>query len=240
MSISGTTKVREIAVANSRAKKVLEDAGVDYCCGGEKSLHEVCMHTGVSTEDILKRLKENSQQAGPEETNWASANLGELTRHIVEKHHNYVRETIPRVGALLAKVKAKHGENHPELAEIEGQFLDLGQEMYSHMQKEEQILFPYIERLERAKEGKAQLEPPFFQTVRNPVHMMMQEHDSAGEALKAMRKLSSGYQIPAGACESYREVYRSLAEFEADMHTHVHLENNILFPRAVELEAKIL
>jgi regulator of cell morphogenesis and NO signaling len=198
------------------------------------------MHAHVSAEEVLKRLEENSQQVGPEEANWASTSLSDLTCHIVEKHHRYVRETLPRVGALLAKVKAKHGQNHPELAGIEKQFSGLEREMYAHMQKEEQILFPYIERLERAEEGKEKLEPPFFQTVRNPVHMMMQEHDSAGDALKAMHKLSSGYQVPAEACESYRELYRSLAEFEADMHTHVHLENNILFPRAVEVEAKIL
>jgi len=112
--------------------------------------------------------------------------------------------------------------------------------MYAHMQKEEQILFPYIEKLERATEGREQLEPPFFQTVRRPVQVMMNEHDSAGQALHGMRRLSSGYHTPAEACESYREVYRSLEEFEADMHAHVHLENNILFPRAVELEAKML
>jgi regulator of cell morphogenesis and NO signaling len=240
MSFTSTTKVREIAVANPGAKKVLQDAGVDYCCGGERSLNEACLQSEVSAEEILERLQQNNRQVGPEEANWASARLSDLTRHIVEKHHTYVRGAIPRVSALLAKVKAKHGENHPELAGIEEQFFDLEQEMYAHMQKEEQILFPYIEKLEHATEEKELFEPPFFQTVRNPVHMMMQEHDSAGEALKAMRKLSFGYQVPAEACESYREVYRSLEEFEGDMHTHVHLENNILFPRAVELEAKIL
>ena len=239
MSFTSATKVRDIAVANPAAKKVLEDAGVDYCCGGEKSLHDACMHTGVSAEDILKRLQENSKQVAPEQKNWTKARLGDLTRHIVEKHHKYVRGTVPRVSALLAKVKGKHGEKHPELSAIEQEFFGLGQEMYAHMQKEEQILFPYIEKLERVTEGKESFEPPFFQTVRNPVHMMMQEHDSAGEALKAIRKLSSGYKVPREACESYREVYRSLEEFEADMHTHVHLENNILFPRAVELEAKV-
>ncbi|HEY6944612.1 MAG TPA: iron-sulfur cluster repair di-iron protein [Candidatus Acidoferrum sp.] len=240
MSLTSTTKVGDIAAANPAAKKVLEEAGVDYCCGGAKSLHEACMHTGVSAEEILKRLQENSRQAGPEEANWSSARLADLTKHIVEKHHKYVRGTIPRVSALLVKVRGKHGANHPELARIEAEFLGVGQEMYAHMQKEEQILFPYIERLERAEEGREEIEPPFFQTVRNPVHMMMQDHDTAGQALQAMRKLSSGYQLPAEACESYRELYRSLQEFEADMHTHVHLENNILFPRAVELEAKVL
>ncbi|HEX8764201.1 MAG TPA: iron-sulfur cluster repair di-iron protein [Candidatus Acidoferrum sp.] len=239
MSFTSTTKVGEIAAANPAAKKVLEQAGVDYCCGGAKSLGDACMHAGVSADEILRRLSENSMQAGPEDVNWTSARLKDLTRHIVEKHHKYVRAALPRVSTLLAMVRTKHGGNHPELARIEEEFLGLEREMYAHMQKEEQILFPYMEKLERAEEGKEELEPPFFQTVQNPVRMMMQEHDSAGEALKAMRKLSHGYQPPTEACESYREVYRSLEEFAADMRTHVHLENNILFPRAVELEAKM-
>lgn len=240
MRFTTTTSVGDIAAANPAAKKVLEEAGVDYCCGGAKSLNQACTHTGVSAEEILRRLQENRHQAGPEEANWAGAPLADLTKHIVEEHHQYVRGAVPRISALLAKVKAKHGESHPELAAIEKEFLGLGQEMYAHMQKEEQILFPYIEKLERATEGREQLEPPFFQTVRHPVHVMMKEHDSAGQALNGMRRLSTGYQAPAEACESYREAYRSLEEFEADMHAHVHLENNILFPRAVEVEAKML
>lgn len=237
MAFTANTRVKEIAVAHPGAKKVLEDAGVDYCCGGERPLHDACMSAGVPAEEILKRLQENSKQVGPEETNWTTAALCDLTKHIITTHHKYVREQIPRVRALLDKVKSKHGENHPELADIEVRFFDLGQEMYGHMQKEEQILFPYIDGLERATLEKRRPEPPFFGTVRNPVHMMMQEHDSAGELLTEMRQLSGGYQAPQEACESYRELYRSLEAFEADMHTHVHLENNILFPRAVEMEA---
>ena len=240
MRFTTTTRVGDIAAANPGAKKVLEEAGVDYCCGGAKSVTEACLRTGVPAEEILRRLQENRHEAGPEEANWAGAPLADLTKHIVQKHHGYVRGAVPRISALLAKVKAKHGENHSELAAIEKEFLGLGQEMYAHMQKEEQILFPYIEKLERARQGQQPLEPPFFQTVRHPVHRMMEEHDSAGRALQAIRSLSTGYQTPAGACESYRQVYRSLEEFEANMHTHVHLENNILFPRAVELEAKML
>jgi len=240
MSFNKATRVREIVSANPSAVKVLEQAGVDYCCGGEKSLHEACMHTGVSSEEILKRLEENRKQAGPGEANWAAASLSTLTQHIRDKHHKYVREALPRLRALAAKVKAQHGPNHRELTEIEKQFFNLGQELYMHMQKEEQILFPYIEALECASAGNGTLEPPFFQSVRNPIHSMMHDHDSAGEALRAMRKLSSGYQAPADGCESYRELYRGLQEFEADLHTHIHLENNILFPRAVELEAAVL
>lgn len=239
MAFNRETRVREIAASDPRAKRVLEDAGVDYCCGGAKPLHDACMNAGVSEEEILKRLQKNSKQVGPEETNWTTAALRELTQHIVAKHHRYVREAIPRVSALLGKVKSKHGQNHAELAGIEGLFLDLGQEMYGHMQKEEQILFPYIETLERATIEKRKPEPPFFGSARNPIHMMMQDHDNAGELLREMRKLSSGYQAPKEACESYRELYRSLEEFEADMHTHVHLENNILFPRTVKLEETV-
>ena len=236
MSFTANTRVKEIAVTNSGAKRVLEEAGVDYCCGGDKPLHDACMKAGVSAEEILERLRENPKQVGPDETNWSTAALRELTRYIVTKHHGFVRGTVPRVRELLAKVKAKHGRNHPELADIEKKFLDLGQELSMHMQKEEQVLFPYIERLEGDVLAKRSPEQPFFGTARNPIRMMMQEHDSAGELLQEMRKLSSGYQVPKEACESYRELYRSLEEFESDLHAHVHLENNILFPRTVALE----
>jgi regulator of cell morphogenesis and NO signaling len=236
MSFTANTNVGEIASENPGAKRVLEAAGVDYCCGGARPLGEACLNAGVSADEILKRLQENTKQAGPDEANWSAARLAEITYHIVEKHHGYVRESIPRVRALLGKVKEKHGPNHPELAALEERFRELGQELYGHMQKEEQILFPYIERLERAVNAKKTPEPPFFGTARNPIHMMMQEHDSAGVLLHEMRKLSGGYQLPQEVCESYRELYRSLQEFEADLHTHIHLENNILFPRTVALE----
>lgn len=236
MEFNVETKVKEIAMSNPGAKQILEEAGVDYCCGGGKSLHDACAHSGASAEGILKRLRENKEQVGPADKNWTSARLGDLTRYIVEKHHQYVRRAIPRVRALLEKVKGKQGINHPEITEIEGLFLDLGHEMTMHMQKEEMILFPYIEALERSTKGNETLEPPFFQTVRNPIHAMMWEHDAAGDLLRALREKSHGYAVPADACMSYRELYESLEAFEADLHTHVHLENNILFPRAVEME----
>ena len=142
--------------------------------------------------------------------------------------------------ALLTKVKAKHGKNHPEIAEIEKLFVDLGKEMIMHMQKEEQVLFPYIDALERSASGNGTLEPPFFQTVRNPIHSMMKDHDSAGELARQIRKASSEYTPPADGCASYQALYLDLHEFEADLHQHVHLENNILFPRAVEMESAVV
>lgn len=237
MIFSDATKVKEIALSDLGARRILEDAGVDYCCGGGKSLQEACLHANVSSEEILERLRRNKEQTIPDEANWISASLCELTLHIREKHHRYVREAISRVRPLLQRVRAKHGENHPVLLEIEILFSQVGQEMVAHMQKEEQILFPYIDALERSANRGVRVEPPFFQTVRNPIHTMMKEHDTAGDLVKQIRKASSAYSVPADACASFRALYTELSEFEADLHQHVHLENNILFPRAVELEA---
>lgn len=237
MNFNDETKVKEIALSNPMARQILEDAGLDYCCGGGKSLHEACLHADVPAEEILKRLRENSNEVNPDDSNWTSAPLNDLTRHIREKHHQYVRVAAPRIRVLLDKVKSKHGTNHPEIAGIQELFARVGQEMIMHIQKEEQILFPYIEAMEQAANGNGALEPPFFQTVRNPIQAMMNEHDSAGDLVKQIRKASSEYTAPADACASYKALYQDLRKFEADLHQHVHLENNILFPRAIGLES---
>lgn len=239
MNITGDMRVGEVVAVNPQATQVLEKAGVDYCCGGQKSLHDACLHAGVSEEEILKRLRENQASVGESDKNWVAAPLGELTEHIRSKHHGYVREAVRRIQPLAAKVKEKHGENHPELAEIEELFSQVAGEMIAHMQKEERILFPYIEGVERAANGHENIERPFFQTVRNPVHMMMQEHDASAALVRQIREKSSGYAPPKDACPSYEALYRELREFEKDLHQHVHLENNILFPRAVELEPTV-
>jgi regulator of cell morphogenesis and NO signaling len=237
MSFTSETKVKDIALSNPAATQILEDAELDYCCGGGKSLHEACLHADVPAEEILNRLRENSRDITPGDANWTSAPLSDLTRHIRERHHRYVREAIVRVQTLLEKVGAKHGENHPEITDIQRLFTEVGREMIMHMRKEEQILFPYIDALEKATSAHSSVEPPFFQTVRNPIHAMMKEHDAAGELVKQIRNASSEYTAPADACTSYKALYQDLREFEADLHQHVHLENNILFPRAVEMEA---
>jgi len=169
-----------------------------------------------------------------------SAPLGEITRHIREKHHAFVRQAIPRIRTMLGKVITKHGEKHEETVAIEMLFTAMARELLMHMQKEEQILFPYIETLERAAAAKEACEPPFFQTVRNPVSAMMKEHDAAGDLTKRIRDASNGYTAPADACATFEALYRELREFEMDLHQHVHLENNLLFPRAVELESATL
>lgn len=239
MEFSGDMKLKDIALSNPAARQTLDDAGLDYCCGGSKSLYEACLQGAVSAEEILKRLGDNSKNIGPDDVNWMAAPLSELTRHIRDKHHHYVRESLPRVQAMLEKVVARHGANHPEVAHIRGLFVEVGNEMLTHMRKEEQVLFPYIDAVDAAANAHTSVEPPFFRTVKNPIHSMMKEHDAAGELVKQIRSLSGSYTPPVGACTTFRALYQSLKEFDADLHQHVHLENNVLFPRAVEAEATV-
>ena len=174
MNFSPETKMKDIALSNPAARQVLEDAGLDYCCGGGKSLHESCIQADVPAEEILDRLRVRGQSNGPDDLSWMAMPLWELTQHIRDKHHRYVRESIRGTQTLLDLVTARHGKAHPEVAEIGKIFTEVGREMIMHMQKEEQILFPYIEALERATDARGSVEPPFFQTVRNPIHAMMQ------------------------------------------------------------------
>ncbi|HYL64661.1 MAG TPA: iron-sulfur cluster repair di-iron protein [Candidatus Methylomirabilis sp.] len=237
MTFDSQTKVKDIALSNPGARHVLEAAGIDYCCGGTKSLHDACLNANVPAVEILQQLRANGERVEPGSTEWASAPLARLTKHIRERHHQYVRDAIPRLRALLAKVRERHESNHRELGEIEKLFGDVAREMLMHMQKEEQILFPFIDSLERAANGGEAVEPPFFQTVQNPIYAMMREHDDAGELVRQIRVASDSYRAPADACTSYQAAYQGLEEFERDLHLHIHLENNILFPRAVHLEA---
>ena len=236
MSIDTMKTVREVAVEFPGATRIFEKLGIDYCCGGGKALDEACLAAGVSADDVIALLEEAGSTAA-EARDWKIAPLSELVAHIVTRHHGFTREELVRVSNLLAKVCSVHGENHPELHRLHTVFQELKHELTSHMLKEEQVLFPYIENLETAVRRGEPVPTPFFGTVRNPVRMMMQEHDDAGQALRDLREVSSNYQVPADGCITFRTLYQALEEFERDLHQHIHLENNILFPRAAELEA---
>jgi regulator of cell morphogenesis and NO signaling len=221
------------------ATRIFEKLGIDYCCGGSKPLAEACQAAEVSPETVVVLLEDAEEGASNSipARNWGTAPLTDLASYIVTKHHSFTREELTRLSALLAKVCSVHGENHPELRKIQTIFQELKEELTGHMHKEEQILFPYIENLEAAVEQGESVPTPFFGTVRNPVRMMMQEHDDAGQALLRLREASSNYQVPAGGCISFRTLYQAMQDFEKDLYQHIHLENNILFPRAAELEA---
>jgi regulator of cell morphogenesis and NO signaling len=230
-----TTKtVREYAVEIPQAVRVFEKLGIDYCCGGGKSLSEACAQIKVPVEEVLSRLSSNTATEAKPTSDWSQAELSGLVDHIVAKHHAYVRQELPRLELLLNKVASKHSEKHPELKRVQIVFGTMRDELNSHLLKEEQILFPYIKELEFSTASRR----PMFGSVRNPIHMMEIEHDSAGDALRELRQLTGEYTAPEEGCFSYKTLYQGLSEFEADLHQHIHLENNILFPRAIELEGQ--
>jgi regulator of cell morphogenesis and NO signaling len=238
MSITAEKTVRELALENPAATRVFEKLGIDYCCGGHKSLEEACRTANLPMDEVLDSLDiaEQSARAVQKNRNWPTEPLADLVAHIVTTHHKYTRDEIARLGPLFDKVCSVHGNNHPELPQMRATFRDLDQELTMHMMKEEKVLFPYIVRMEESVIQKEPVLPPPFGSVQNPVTMMMQEHDSAGDALRAMRQASAGYTPPADACISFQTLYQALAALEADLHQHIHLENNILFPRAIAME----
>ena len=238
MSVTTEKTLRELVLETPAATRVLEKLGIDYCCGGNQSLEQACRAANLPIDQVLDSLEAAELATKPEgkDRDWQQEALADLVAHITSTHHKYTRSEIARLAPLLEKVRSVHGQNHPELQSIQTSFLGLADELTMHMMKEEMMLFPYIVRMEESViEGQPILPPPFG-TVQNPVSMMMHEHDSAGDALRAMRQASGGYAAPADACVSYQTLYRTLAEFEADLHQHIHLENNILFPRAIAME----
>ncbi len=238
MTVVMEKTVRELALENPSSTRVFESLGIDYCCGGNQSLGEACRNANLSVQQVLDSLDkaDKADLARHQQGDWQIEPLAVLLAHIQSTHHKYTREEIARLGPLFEKVCSVHGKNHPELVEIRDLFRNLAQELSAHMMKEEMILFPYIARMEAALAKKEAIARAPFGSVQNPVSMMEHEHDSAGNALRIIKAATNGYRPPADACVSYQTLYKALAIFETDLHQHIHLENNILFPRAVAIE----
>lgn len=222
--------VGELAVEMPISIRVFEAWKIDYCCGGRTPLPEAVEAAGKTVEAFVEELAKLSTGSS-KGRDWQKDTLTEMGVAIVTTYHGFTREELATFQPLAAKVNSVHGERRPELAEVEKLVAELSADMLPHMLKEEQVLFPYVEQMER---GEAAI--PFFGTVRNPVRMMMLEHDQVGELLARLREITGDYTPPESACFSYRELYRRLAEFEVLTHEHIHVENNLYFPRAVELE----
>lgn len=242
MSMDGSKTVSELAREFPSATRVFERMGIEYCCSGGQSLTAACAKAKRSVTDVERALAEAEREAATrsELKNWQAAPLTELIRHIVERHHAFTRDEIARLGRLANKVSKVHGQNHQELLRIEALFKAMSAELSQHMVKEEHVLFPYIVELEETEHMGKPAPHAGFGSVEAPVRMMMHEHESTGAVLEGIRKASGGYTLPADACESYRALYEGLRDFEADLHQHIHLENNILFPRSLEKEVACL
>lgn len=230
------TTVREIALEQPAAIRVFEKFGIDYCCGGRKPLAQACEERSLNTEAVMAAIADAEENHQPSPRDWATEPLEAICTHIVQAHHAYIRAELPRLRQLAQKVVSRHGESHPELQQIQSLVESAGEELLQHLAKEEMVLFPYITSLERNLADCGPRALGCFGSVRNPIGVMMAEHDAAGEAMTEIRELSCNFTPPAGACPTWRGFYAALADFERDLHQHVHLENNILFPRAIELE----
>ena len=226
--------VGEIAAKDMRKAELLKKLGIDFCCGGKKSLEEACNEKGLDVVSVKNQLEETEKQPalGPQ-LDFNSFTAAFLADYIVNVHHRYIQQNAPQIEDLAHKVAAHHGSNNPLLIEAYNKFNELAGELMTHMKKEEQILFPTIKFLE--SNGHVKLG---FDSIREPVFIMEKDHDIVGELMRDIRSLTDDYNVPAGSCNSVRMLYFKLEEFESDLHQHIHLENNILFPKAISLEKK--
>ena len=227
------TTVGAWVTEHPQTSRVFESLQLDYCCGGDKPLAQACLEQELDPQQVIAKLEALLQSEISASTDWTSASLTQLCDHIEQTHHAYLKEELPQLTAVVAKVTKVHGQSHPELVPLQQQFLALRAELEPHMFKEEQILFPAIRQLEQSDQAASFP----FGSITNPIRMMEHEHDNAGDALKEIRCLSADFSVPEGACNSYRAMLSRLQHLEINMHQHVHKENCILFPKAIELEA---
>lgn len=233
---ASTRTVREIALEQPTSIRVFEEFGIDYCCGGRKPLAEACVAGNVEIDAVIAALELAAKTPKAKTENWADRSLTALSSHIVAKHHSYVKRELPRLAQLAEKIVIRHGTTKAELRVIAATLLQLDEELTQHLAKEEAILFPYIAALEESVSSGSARPHSCFGTVSNPIAMMTQEHDAAGSLIGEIRRLSRDFATPADACPTFHAFYDGLREFEQDLHQHIHLENNILFPRAISME----
>jgi regulator of cell morphogenesis and NO signaling len=240
MNITPDTRIAEIAAGNPATIRIFQRFGIDFCCGGKRPLREACAEKHMTFGELRAEL-EAAGAPGSTAIPAADAALSELVRFIVDKYHADLRGELPRLDQMAAKVIDAHGEKHPELLPaLVSTFRGLRQEVEEHMMKEERVLFPYIERLEALAESGEGLPASPFGSIQAPIGMMEHEHETVGHALARLRELTGGYVAPADACNTFRGLYHGLAELENALHEHIHLENNVLFPRAAQMEEELV
>ena len=230
--------VAEIATRHPESVRVFQRLGIDFCCGGGLSLSEACAKKGLAVTATLEALDSEAQRGLREAPPPVEGRLADLVTYLLDTHHVFTRQELERLAPLADKVARVHGERHSELVEVRALFVALSDDLVSHLAKEEQILFPYIKARELAQLEGGPEPSRCFGDVDGPVAVMRMEHETAGDILRRLRTVTGGYAPPPDACGSYRALYHGLEALEADLHTHIHLENNVLFPRALALEGR--
>jgi len=228
--------IGQFVAEDFRTAAVFSKHNIDFCCNGNRSIEEACEKKGIDSNRLLDELEAVLNSATGESIDYKSWPLDLLAEYIEKKHHRYVEEKIPVLRQFLDKLCRVHGQRHPELLKINELFTASAGELSAHLKKEELILFPFIKKMVNATLEAGAVQAPHFGTVENPIAMMMEEHDTEGERFRQIAALSNNYTPPADACNTYKVTFAMLDEFEKDLHLHIHLENNILFPKAVKLE----
>ncbi len=231
--------IGDVAKRIPAAKAAFERLGIDYCCGGSCKLQADLKAKGITVGQVIDAIEQGeSDRPGHTDQDWSSASLTELTEHILATHHAFMKRELPRIDSLLDKVTVAHGKQHGQLLhDLADTFQGMREEIEQHLFKEEQILFPMMMAMDAFMQGNGERPVSHCGTVQNPIRQMEHEHESAGQALARMRVVTDNYQLPADACMTFATLYEALEAMEKDLHEHIHLENNILFPSAVELEA---
>jgi regulator of cell morphogenesis and NO signaling len=233
------TTVRDIVAEDYRTASIFEKHSIDFCCHGNIGLEQACNNSGVELGLITEELARLSSTDKKKEEAFETWDLDRLADYIVQTHHRYVKEAIPLITAHIDKVAAKHGEHHPKAKNIQGWFRELSEELTRHMAKEELVLFPYIRALVKSHRDGTEVQKPHFGSIQNPIRIMESEHAVAGNHLQSIRSASNGFTVPSDGCATYSVTYKELEQFESDLHKHIHLENNILFPKAILLEKQL-
>jgi regulator of cell morphogenesis and NO signaling len=232
--------IGQIAASDIRKAEIFKKYGLDFCCGGKKTVKEACASKGLDVTKIEQELQQADKNVSTRPMPYNDWSLDFLVDYIINTHHAYIRKTLPEIRGYAAKVLKVHGAQHPELKHIQPLVENINDELIPHMTKEEKILFPYIKQIVQAKNENRSLQTSGFNSVQTPINVMEMEHDIVAEDLEEIKTLSNNYTIPQDACASYNLLYKMLSEFEDDLHTHIHLENNILFPKVIELEKQLL
>ncbi len=238
--MKGNQIIGELVAKDYRTASVFKKYSIDFCCQGNRTIEEACGKKNIDTKKVLEDLVAMMESKSESTTDYQSWPLDLLADYIEKKHHRYVQEKTLEIQPYLDKICKVHGERHPELLKIKEEFNASAGELAAHMKKEELILFPFIRKMTQAKMENIKVDAAHFGTVINPIQMMMDEHTVEGNRFRKIEELSNNYTPPQDACNTYRVSFSLLKEFEQDLHLHIHLENNILFPKAIEIEKELI
>ena len=232
----GEETIGEMVTKDYRRAQVFKNFGIDFCCGGKKTISEVCDTKGINPEQVNQALDAIGIHAPSAENDYLKWDIGFLADFIVNTHHQYIRDNTVFITELANKVAKMHGNTHPEAIKVAAIFTGVAEDLMLHIEKEERVLFPFIKQLANVQKNGGIMHESSFGDVSNPIHMMEAEHEQAGEAMEQIRLLTHNFKLPEDACASYTILYKMLSEYEDDLHRHVHLENNVLFPKAILAE----